>query len=102
MRFAKSLSAALLAGAALTSLAPAAAATPGQVVAFTHEFTPLRIWDNPTGCHALDPGTHLIFNQLDRPITIYADPACLFPIEPFARVKPGFGSHVSAVGSFRA
>ncbi|HVK20095.1 MAG TPA: hypothetical protein VM677_01915 [Actinokineospora sp.] len=102
MRFAKSVSAALLAVGTQITTAPIAVAEPDQVVAFSHEFSPIRVWYSPSGCNQLDPGTHVVFNQTRRDITIYADPLCLLPIEPFARIKPGFGSHVSAVGSFRA
>lgn len=109
MRLVQSALIALAVGGSLASLTTVAAAstaepanTPGQVVAFTHEFTELKVWDNPKGCLPLPAGTHLIFNQTDKAITIYADPLCVVPIEPFARVKPGYGSHVSAVGSFKA
>jgi hypothetical protein len=106
MRLIRSTLIALTVGASLTSLTSAAVAEtadpPGQVVAFTHEFTPLNVWEEPQGCQPLPAGTHLIFNQTDKVITIYADPACLIPIEPFSRIKPDYGTHVSAVGSFKA
>lgn len=106
MRLVQSALIALAVGAAVTSLTPVATAVtadpPDQVVAFTHEFTRLDVWEDPHGCVQLPVGTHLIFNQTDKPITIYYDPACLLAIEPFSRVKPNYGTHVSAVGSFRA
>lgn len=106
MRLVQSALIALAVGASTASLAsPAGAETPrkpSQVVAFTHEFTPLKVWEDPKGCQSLPAGTHLIFNQTEKVITIYADPLCVVPIEPFSRVKPGYGTHVSAVGSFSA
>ncbi|GAA4430574.1 hypothetical protein ACFQV2_32540 [Actinokineospora soli] len=103
MRFTRAVRIGALAAVAATALAaqPAHAAT-GQVVAFTHEFDALQVWVDPSGCHTLPIASHLIFNQTDQVVVIYADPLCLLPIEPFARVKPGYGTHVSAVGSFRA
>ncbi|SDH52050.1 hypothetical protein SAMN05192558_111262 [Actinokineospora alba] len=112
MRLVQSTLIAAAVGASLASLTTVATAStvsmsettslPGQVVAFTHEFTELKVWNNPKGCQPLPAGTHLIFNQTDKTITIYADPLCVVPIDPFSRVKPGYGTHVSAVGSFSA
>ncbi|MBC6451516.1 hypothetical protein [Actinokineospora xionganensis] len=105
MRLVQSALIALAVGASTALASPASAETPrgpGQVVAFTHEFTPLEVWKDPQGCQSLPAGTHLIFNQTDKVITIYADPLCFVPIDPFAKVKPGYGTHVSAVGSFKA
>ncbi|MGO1052908.1 hypothetical protein [Crossiella sp. CA198] len=106
MRLVQSALTALAVGAATVALAsPTGAETPrppDQVVGFAHEATPLTVWENPRGCQTLPVGTDLIFNQTERTITIYADPLCLVPIEPFGRVRPGFGTHVSAAGSFRA
>ncbi|WP_424189123.1 hypothetical protein ACOBQX_11960 [Actinokineospora sp. G85] len=80
----------------------AAAGEPDQVVVFQHEFTELAVYPEPEGCIQLPLASHVIFNQTEEAITIYADPRCLVPIEPVARVEPGHGSHVSSVGSFRA
>ena len=91
-------SAALVTGMA----APASAAAPGYVIAHTSEVQPLTIWQDPSGCRQLPLGTHIIFNETDHAITIYADPLCLLPAEPFARVAAGYSTHVSAIGSFRA
>ncbi|MFI7677230.1 hypothetical protein [Actinophytocola sp. NPDC049390] len=91
-------SAAVLAAGLAT---PAAAAT-GAVIAYTHDFTPLAVWEDPSGCTQLPLGTHIIFNETDGPITIYGDPLCLIPLEPMAQVASGYGTHVSAVGSFSA
>lgn len=103
MRFTRTVRIGALAAVAATALVaqPAHAAT-GHVAVFTHEFDALHVYENPSGCHTLPIASHIIFNETDQVIVIYADPLCLLPIEPFARVKPGFGTHVSAVGSFRA
>ena len=99
----KTLSALVLATALATGMAaPASAAAPGTVIAHTSELQPLTIWQDPVGCKQLPVGTHIIFNETDRAITIYADPLCLLPAEPFARVAAGYSTHVSAIGSFRA
>ena len=103
MAFTRAVRAGALAAVAVTVFAarPAAAAT-GEVVVFTHEFDAVTVFEDPTGCTALPIGSHVIVNQTDAVVVIYADPLCLLPIEPFARLKPGYGTHVSAVGSFRA
>ncbi|MFI6803147.1 hypothetical protein [Streptosporangium canum] len=41
-------------------------------------------------------------NQTDGDIKLYADPFCMIPLVPFDTVKPGHGTHVSAIGSFSA
>lgn len=100
--------AALAALAALAAAAPAGAADgaggadDGEVVVFQQEFAPLTVFEDPSGCLRLPAGAHVITNRTERVITIYADPACVVPIEPVARIKPGYGTHVSAVGSVRA
>ena len=103
MAFTRAVRAGALAAVAATvfTAQPAHAAT-GEVVVFTHEFTPATVFENPSGCTALPIGSHVIVNQTDTVVVIYADPLCLLPIEPFARLQPGYGTHVSAVGSFRA
>ena len=93
---------ALAAVAATVLVAQPAHAAAGEVVVFSHEFTPVKVYENPSGCQILPIGSHIIVNQTADVVVIYADPLCLLPIEPFARVKPGYGTHVSAVGSFRA
>lgn len=99
----KTLSALVFAAALATGMAaPASAATPGTVIAHSSELQPLTIWQNPVGCKQLPVGTHIIFNELDHAITIYADPLCLLPLAPISRVAAGYSTHVSAIGSFRA
>ncbi|MGH2669313.1 MAG: hypothetical protein ACRDH5_09400, partial [bacterium] len=63
MRLVQSTLIALAVGASLASLATVATAStsetayqPGQVVAFTHEFTALKVWDEPKGCQPLPAG----------------------------------------------
>lgn len=82
--------------------APASAAAAGRVIAHTHELERLTVWENPEGCKQLPLGTHVIFNETERAITIYADPLCLIPLSPMSRVPAGHSTHVSAIGSFRA
>lgn len=74
----------------------------GQVVAFIGDFLPTKTWENPTGCHPLPPATHVIFNETNRTIEVFADPMCLIPLEPLTRLPPARSTHVSSVGSFRA
>lgn len=88
--------------AASPSAEPPAEGSPDQVVVFQHEFTELTVFEDPEGCVRLPIGSHVISNQTDHDITIYSDPLCLVPIEPFSEIKPGYGTHVSSVGSFKA
>src|SRR5262245_43315376 len=85
---------------ALGLTSPASANT-GAVIVFTSEISPLRVWDDPSGCHAFPVGAPVLFNDTDHSITMYSDPLCLFPLEPVSRVAAGKGTHVSPVGSFR-
>ncbi|MEU4576452.1 hypothetical protein [Nonomuraea sp. NPDC023979] len=91
--------AATAAAIALATAVPAQAAT-GQVVVFSHEFQPLAVFTDPSGCHKLPIGAHQVNNQTDGDIRIYADPLCLIPQEPFSTIRPGYGAHVANVGSF--
>ncbi|MCG8914372.1 hypothetical protein L6E12_00990 [Actinokineospora sp. PR83] len=84
------------------SAEPPAEDSTNQVVVFQHEFTELTVFEDPKGCERLPTGSHVISNQTDHEITIYSDPLCLLPIEPVSKIKPGYGTHVSAVGSFSA
>src|SRR3954453_20415207 len=79
---------------------PASAET-GYVIAFSNEATPLRVWEDPAGCHTFPVGGHVLFNDTDPAITMYSDPLCLFPAEPVARVEAGKGTHISPNGSFK-
>jgi hypothetical protein len=91
-----------LLAALMAASAPAHAADPatGQVIAFTNELQPVTVTVNPVGCTKLPVLAHVLINQTDRTVQLYADPNCLFPSVPFVTVRPGHGSHVSAVGSF--
>ncbi|MFB4271561.1 hypothetical protein [Nonomuraea sp. GTA35] len=89
-RTAAALAGAALALALLGAAVPAQAVT-GQVVVFSHEFSPLITWDNPTGCHRLPAGAHQLNNQTDRDVRVYADPYCL---TPGMTIPAGHGAHV--------
>jgi hypothetical protein len=70
----------------------------GEVTIFFNEFVPLKTYEQPQGCHTLPPGAHVLNNQTDYPVRIYADPLCL---SPSLTVQPGYGSHISPfMGSF--
>ena len=92
------LVAAFSAAAVLCGTAANAKAT-GRVVVFAHELTAATTFTDPEGCKRLPTGSHVLINLTDRPVKIYLDPICR---TLSLTVKPGFGSHVSAVGSFRA
>ncbi len=93
---------AMLAAAAATAAfaavpAPADAAT-GQVVVFSSELVPAATYSDPSGCNVLPPLAHIVVNLTDAPITVYADPLCIFPA---LVIGPGFGAHVPTLaGSF--
>lgn len=78
---------------------PALAAT-GRVVVFQTEVQPLSVYEDPSGCHAMPPLSHVLTNETDSPVRIYPDPFCL---GPSTVVQPGYGSHVApGAGSFSA
>ena len=90
----------LVAAAALLVPCTAAhAAAVGTVDVFVNEFARVRVYENPDGCYALPVAAHVLVNLTDGRVQIYADPACALPL---LTVRPGYGSHVSAVGSFSA
>lgn len=94
---------AVLAAAAVAvgmAAAPAQAST-GQVVVFSNEFQPLTVFQDPTGCHRLPITSHVLNNQTDKPVTVFLDPFCTIP-SPLPVIQPGYGTHVSNVGSFSA
>ncbi|POX38938.1 hypothetical protein C3486_20780 [Streptomyces sp. Ru73] len=79
---------------------PAAAADGGEVIVFETELQPLTTYENPQGCYKLPIGSHVLVNQLDRPVQVYGDPFCM---TPSFTVQPGHGSHLAAgTGSFSA
>jgi hypothetical protein len=83
--------------ASVPTAAPAQAAATGRVVVFNNEVVHLTVYEDPSGCYALPVGAHVVTNLTNGDIRIYADLMCL---SPSLTVKPGYGSHVSAVGSF--
>jgi hypothetical protein len=83
---------------AAAASAPAPAAAEGKVTIFSHELAPLIVHEDPTGCTLILPTAHVLINQTDTTIRIYADPLCL---SPSLTVPPGYGFHVSpSSGSF--
>lgn len=99
--------AAALAAAAAVGLAaaPAHAAT-GQVVVFSTEVQPLDVYQDPSGCNRLPALAHVLDNQTDQDIRVYADPFCTIPatlpVSGIGVLPAGYGTHVSGVGSFSA
>jgi len=92
---------------ALVTAAPAQAEASGQVVVFSTETEPLAVYQDPAGCHKLPPLSHVVDNLSDRPIKVYADPFCTVPATlpnhgPVGTLAPGYGTHVTGVGSFSA
>lgn len=73
-----------------TTATPAQAAT-GQVVVFSTELTPLKVYENPSGCYSFPLFAHVLNNQTDRTVQVHADPFCATPGLP---VLPGHGMHV--------
>ncbi|MBD0734692.1 hypothetical protein [Streptomyces sp. CBMA29] len=84
---------------------PAQAAT-GQVVVFSVEGQPLKVYQDPTGCQRLPSLAHVLDNLTDQPVRVFADPFCTVPATlPTTGVgvlPPGYGTHVTGVGSFSA
>lgn len=73
----------------------------GQIIVFATELQRATVFTDPSGCQRLPLGAHVVVNLTDRPAKLYADPLCNVPVAPFLVVKPGYGSHVSAVGSLK-
>jgi len=90
--------------AAMTTAVVPAAATPatGRVVAFVADLLPVTTFENPSGCNQFPLGAHIVFNETDGPIEVFADPECFVPLEPLATLEAGRSMHVTAAGSFRA
>lgn len=97
------LAAALVAATAAFGLAAAvpAQAASGQVVVFSDELQPLDVYHNPNGCTQVPISAHVLENQTDKPVHVYGDPFCAVPA-PIPVLQPGYGTHVSQVGSFKA
>jgi hypothetical protein len=78
---------------------PAVAAT-GDVTVFSLETVPVTVYHDPVACQKLPPGAHVLVNQTEDDVRIYADPLCL---TPSLTIHPGYGSHVApGSGSFSA
>ncbi|MFE0461786.1 hypothetical protein ACFW1A_21305 [Kitasatospora sp. NPDC058965] len=97
----------ILAAATLIGVAaaPAQAAT-GQVVVYASQLEPLTVYQDPQGCKQLPPLAHVLNNQTDSTVVVYADRWCTVPFTENAltlgELKPGYGTHVTGAGSFRA
>jgi hypothetical protein len=104
-----------LAAAGLTVVAPVAAdAQPqqpeGKVIVFVTEGseispagTRLREYEASAACQAFPAGAHAIANTSRKQLLFYSDPWCFTPVPPpFNLISPGYGAHVSPVGSFRS
>ncbi|MGH3761626.1 hypothetical protein [Actinophytocola sp.] len=77
-----------------------AGAAKGVVLVFEHEFTSTTRFVNPSGCIKLPPLAHVLTNQTDAFVRVYADPLCL---TPSIVVPPGSGSHLAPLSaSFKA
>ncbi|MGH3693816.1 MAG: hypothetical protein ACRDRX_07485 [Pseudonocardiaceae bacterium] len=75
--------------------APHASAAEGKVLVFTIELAAATVYDNPTGCIAFPPLAHIVVNQTNADIKIYAGPSCFgFPL---VTAKPGYGGHISPI-----
>ena len=107
---AAALSAALLTSAATPADAREKAAAPeGKIIVFVTEGsetspagTKLRVYPASESCQALPPGAHVVANDTDERLLLFADPFCLGPVPPpFNFIEPGYGAHVSPTGSFR-
>ena len=91
---------ALLTAAGLLVPPATASAATGEVTVFELETVPLTVWTNPVGCVKLPLAAHVLTNQTDGPVRIYADPFCL---TPSLTVEPDHGSPVApGSGSFEA
>ncbi|HEY3502317.1 MAG TPA: hypothetical protein VGN37_05925 [Actinocatenispora sp.] len=101
MRRIVAIAATAAAAAALTiGVSAPASAAQGRVTVFGTELTPLTTYDNPAGCYKLPFDAHVLTNQTDSPVHVYADPFCA---TPSLTVNPGYGSHVApGSGSFSA
>ncbi|MFI6348190.1 hypothetical protein [Streptomyces sp. NPDC050560] len=78
----------------------ASAADAGKVDVFRTELSPVTVFQDPHGCRKLPADAHVLVNNTDRPVTVYADPFC---VTPGLVVPPGYGSHVApGSGSFSA
>ena len=75
--------------------APHASAAEGKVLVFTTEISKATVYENPTGCTVFPPAAHIVINQTNVPIKIYAGPSCIGI--PIVTAEPGEGGHISPV-----
>ena len=61
--------------------------------------TPMVVFKNPSGCIALPPLSHNLYNETNSTVLTYTDSNCSIPalIPPFP-ILPGFGGHVDNYG----
>lgn len=101
MHFTARLSIAAAAGMfTVAAAAGTAVAATGTVSVFGTELEQVTNYDSPSGCQKLPVTAHVLVNNTDAPVRIYADPFCL---TPSLTVPGGYGSHVApGSGSFSA
>jgi hypothetical protein len=63
--------------------------------------TKLSIYPDPSGCYQFPLGGHVLDNLTNQTVYLYLDPFCTIraPL-PFNNLAPGYGAHISPVGSF--
>ncbi|GAB3302009.1 hypothetical protein [Parasphingorhabdus pacifica] len=72
----------------------------GEVIVFTVDFAPVTKFPSPEGCNTLPTGTHVVVNNTDSEVRIYADPNCF---GPSLRLDPDYAAHeLPAFGAFSA
>ncbi|WP_243787942.1 hypothetical protein [Saccharopolyspora gloriosae] len=80
--------------------AAASAADTGQVLIFSTELEPVATYDSSSGCEKAPATAHVLINDTDDPVRIYADPFC---VTPSLVIAPGHGAHIPpGTGSFSA
>ena len=63
--------------------------------------TKLSIYPDPSGCHKIPLGGHVLDNLTNQMVYLYLDQSCTIPAPlPFNNLAPGYGAHISPVGSF--
>lgn len=77
----------------------------GEVEVFIlDKLVPVKKFQNPDGCYQLPAGTHVVINDTDSNITLYAGSDCGGSLpSPGISLDPGYGAHeLPAFGSFEA
>lgn len=84
--------------AGTTASAEVDAKAAGTVLVFQFEVIETTRYVNPEGCTKLPAAGHLLANNTDKDVRLYADPFCMaFSMA----VPPGYGAHIPPVtGSF--